>query len=93
LETSRLDLGDAARHVTFEADPYVAAEGAHAIAVLTEWADFTRLDYETIYRSMMKPAFIFDGRNILDHKQLHSIGYNVYAIGKPPLTHFGGAGA
>jgi UDPglucose 6-dehydrogenase len=93
LENARLDLGDAARQVTFESDPYVAAKEAHAIAVLTEWADFTRLDYETIYRSMIKPAFIFDGRNILDHKKLHAIGYNIYAIGKPPLTHFGEVGA
>jgi UDPglucose 6-dehydrogenase len=35
---------------------------------------------------MVKPAFIFDGRNILDHQKLHEIGFNVYAIGKPPLT-------
>ena len=41
--------------------------------------------------SMIQPAFIFDGRNILDHKALHDLGFNVYAIGKPPLTHFSGA--
>jgi UDPglucose 6-dehydrogenase len=37
---------------------------------------------------MIQPAFIFDGRNILDHQMLHDLGYNVYAIGKPPRTHF-----
>jgi hypothetical protein len=37
---------------------------------------------------MVKPAFIFDGRNTLDHKKLHAIGFNIYAIGKPPMTHF-----
>jgi UDPglucose 6-dehydrogenase len=88
LDNARLDLGDAARQVTFEADPYAAAKEAHAIAILTEWVHFTKLDYETIYRSMTKPAFIFDGRNILDHKKLHAIGFNIYAIGKPPLPHF-----
>jgi UDPglucose 6-dehydrogenase len=85
LESARIDLGEAAGKVTFEPDPYAAARGAHAIAVLTEWSQFTGLDYEAIYRSMAKPAAIFDGRNILDHKQLHEIGFNVYAIGKPPL--------
>ena len=35
---------------------------------------------------MEKPAFIFDGRNILDHKRLFSIGFNVFAIGKVPLS-------
>ena len=37
----------------------------------------------------MKPAFVFDGRNILDHRRLYEIGFNVYPIGKRPLTHFG----
>ena len=88
LDNARIDLGDAARQVMFESDPYAAAKEAHAIAILTEWVHFTTLNYETIYRSMAKPAFIFDGRNILDHKKLHAIGFNIYAIGKPPLTHF-----
>ena len=59
---------------------------AHAIAILTEWAQFADLDYEAIYKPMVKPAFIFDGRNILDHQKLYEMGFNVYAIGKPPLT-------
>jgi len=88
LDNARADLGDAAQHVTFEPDPYAAAEGAHAIAILTEWPHFIELDYEAIFRSMIKPAFIFDGRNILDHTRLHAMGFNVYAIGRPPLTNF-----
>jgi UDPglucose 6-dehydrogenase len=36
---------------------------------------------------MAKPAFIFDGRNILDHSRLYEIGFNVYAIGQPPRLH------
>ena len=94
LEHARQDLGSAAAHVAFEPDPYAAARGAHAIALVTEWPQFTELDYQAIYRSMVKPAFIFDGRNILDHRRLFEIGFNVYAIGKPPLTHFtpGGGG-
>ena len=88
LENARADLGDAAQHVTFEPDPYAAAGGAHALALLTEWPHFAELDYGAIYESMIKPAFIFDGRNILDHRGLHALGFNVYAIGRPPLTNF-----
>jgi UDPglucose 6-dehydrogenase len=88
LENARIDLGELAFKVQYETDPYTAAQGAHAIAILTEWEQFTNLDYEKIYESMAKPAFIFDGRNILDHKRLYKIGFNVYAIGKPPMNHF-----
>jgi UDPglucose 6-dehydrogenase len=88
LDNARADLGDAAEQVIFEPNPYVAAKDAHAIAILTEWPHFTELDYRAIQQSMVKPAFIFDGRNILDHKKLHAMGFNVYAIGKPPLTSF-----
>ena len=89
MENARYDLGDLANRVTFEIDPYAAAKNAHAIAILTEWPHYTQLDFERIYHSMVKPAFIFDGRNLLNHKQLYEIGFNVYPIGKPPLTHLG----
>ena len=88
LDNARMDLADVADQVIFEPDPYAAAKAAHAIAVLTEWPQFAELDYQAIHETMVKPAFIFDGRNILDHKKLHQIGFNVYAIGKPSRTHF-----
>jgi UDPglucose 6-dehydrogenase len=88
LDNARADLRDVADGVTFEPDPYVAAQDAHAIAVMTEWPHFAELDYPNIYRTMVHPAFVFDGRNILDHRRLYEIGFNVYAIGKPPLTSF-----
>jgi UDPglucose 6-dehydrogenase len=69
-------------------DPYAAARGAHAIALCTEWNAYRNLDYKKIYGGMEKPAFIFDGRNILDHEKLFAIGFNVYPIGKPGLKHF-----
>ena len=53
------------------------------MAVLTEWDEFKLYDYERIYKHMMKPAFIFDGRNILDHDMLREIGFIVYGLGKP----------
>ena len=69
--------------VTVESDPYAAMHSAHAILVLTEWDEFARLDYARVYESMQKPAFVFDGRNLLDHKALREIGFHVYGIGKP----------
>lgn len=88
LENAKRDLKDEPENVTFETDPYKAAEGAHAIAVLTEWDLYKDLDYEKIFKTMVQPAFIFDGRNILDHRKLFSIGFNVLGIGKPFLKHY-----
>jgi UDPglucose 6-dehydrogenase len=88
LDNARGDLKDVEGRVAFEPDPYKAAEGAHAIAVVTEWQQFRALDYARIFRSMEKPAFVFDGRNILDRRRLFEIGFNVFAIGKVPLKHF-----
>jgi UDPglucose 6-dehydrogenase len=88
LPHAREDLADIKQGVTFEEDPYKAAHGAHAIAIMTEWKLYKELDYEKIFASMSQPAFIFDGRNILDHRKLFKIGFNVFAIGKMPLKHF-----
>lgn len=63
-------------------DPYKACEKAHAIAVLTEWDEFKDYDWQKIYDNMMKPAFVFDGRNILDRERLEKIGFEFYGIGK-----------
>ncbi len=63
-------------------DPYAAAENAHALAIITEWDEFKTLDYKRIYEKMLKPAFIFDGRNILDIQALKEIGYETACIGK-----------
>lgn len=70
--------------IAIEEDPYKAAEGAHAIAIMTEWDEFKSLDYERIFKSMMKPAFIFDGRNILDLEPLRKIGFEASGIGRAP---------
>lgn len=73
--------------ITTSPDVFSACRGAHAIAILTEWDVFKTYDYSAIYDSMVKPAFIFDGRNILDHAKLREIGFEVHVIGKPdPLT-------
>ncbi len=62
--------------------PYNATEQAHAVAVLTEWDEFTDLNWQNIYDEMLKPAFLFDGRNIIDREELEGIGFDVYSVGK-----------
>mmetsp|Transcript_6071 Transcript_6071/g.11074 ORF Transcript_6071/g.11074 Transcript_6071/m.11074 type:complete len:476 (+) Transcript_6071:272-1699(+) len=74
--------------VTTSTDAYAACDGAHALAVLTEWDEFKDLDFERIYKNMAKPAFVFDGRNILDHDGLRKMGFEVHAIGKPDPNKF-----
>jgi UDPglucose 6-dehydrogenase len=69
--------------VTFAASAEEAAKGAHALLVLTEWDAFKNADFQAIYENMLKPAWIFDGRNVLDRPKLEQIGFKVYSIGKP----------
>jgi UDPglucose 6-dehydrogenase len=88
LDSARLDLAELAGNVEYVEDPYEAAREAHAIALMTEWDLYRSLDWERIYKSMAKPAFLFDGRNLLNHQQLYKIGFNVYPIGHPALKHF-----
>ena len=87
LENARKDLQGIDNNVEYIIDPYKAAEGVHGIALITDWAEYSQLDYQTIFDKMEKPAFIFDGRNHLNHRELFDIGFNVYAVGKAPLTH------
>lgn len=72
-EGSRLTIADSA---------YAAAEKAHALVVVTEWDEFKTLDFRKLFDAMQKPAFVFDGRNILPHAALEALGFRVYAIGK-----------
>jgi len=67
--------------VTIYGDVYAACQDAHAIAVLTEWDEFKSYDWEKIYAHMNKPAFVFDGRNLLDREKLTRIGFKYQAIG------------
>ena len=85
LANAKKDLAAVADRVVFEPDPYQAAKGAHALVFLTEWPEYQKLDFKKLYAAMVKPAFLFDGRNFLDHQALHKLGFEVHAIGKPSL--------
>lgn len=88
LPNAKNDLSGVAETAEIEycEDPYECAEGAHAVLILTEWRSFKELDYKRIFDSMEKPAFVFDGRNILDHDALFEIGFNVFPLGAPAMT-------
>ena len=66
-------------------DPYEACHQSHAIAVLTEWDEFNTYDWQKIYDNMLKPAFVFDGRNLLDKIQMTDIGFTYIAVGSSNL--------
>merc|ERR1711878_225896 len=68
--------------LTFAQTPEEAVDGAHALVVLTEWDEFKKYPYNEFYAKMMKPAFLFDGRGILNHTGLEDLGFEVHAIGK-----------
>ena len=90
LDNARLNLKESTDRIEFEEDPYKAAEGAHALAILTDWASYKELDFQRIYDHMQKPAFLFDGRNMFDHEALYEIGFEVYSIGKGYRSHIKG---
>lgn len=69
------------KHISTCDNAYDACNGAHAIAVLTEWEEFKSYDWQKIYDGMLKPAFVFDGRNVLDGAKLRAIGFNYQGIG------------
>lgn len=60
---------------------YEACAGTHAVVILTEWDEFKDLDWHRIKNNMMQPAFLFDGRNILDKKKIKELGFQLFSIG------------
>jgi len=63
-------------------DPYQVCKDSHAIAVLTEWDEFKDLDWKKVYHKMLKPAFLFDGRGVLENETLRKLEFHFYVIGK-----------
>uniref|UniRef100_A0A0C9QUK9 UDP-glucose 6-dehydrogenase n=1 Tax=Wollemia nobilis TaxID=56998 RepID=A0A0C9QUK9_9CONI len=73
----------ASKQVNVVWDAYEATRKAHGICILTEWDEFRGLDYKRIYDNMEKPAFLFDGRNVVNPEEMRKIGFIVYSVGKP----------
>ena len=72
--------------VEFVEDAYQACKGAHSIALVTQWQEYRELDFQRIHDEMVKPAFMFDGRNHLDPQSLHQIGFNVFPWERNPCS-------
>lgn len=70
------------KYLTPHHDPYMAAEGAHALAIITEWDEFVQYDWAKIYNKMSKPAYIFDGRNLFNKQEMETIGFTYVGIGQ-----------
>ncbi|GAA4771806.1 MULTISPECIES: UDP-glucose 6-dehydrogenase [Flavobacterium] len=77
----KFDLEGIEDKIKVETNPYEACNNAHAIAILTEWDEFKTYDWQKIYDSMSKPAFVFDGRNLLDKQKVKEIGFVYSAVG------------
>lgn len=88
LDQARKDLAGIDSTVNYAVNVEEAISGAHAIVVLTQWKEYAVLDYAAIFAKMQKPAFVFDGRAMLDAGKLHKIGFNVAQIGIAPLNYF-----
>jgi len=74
---------DTAAQVRVARDAYEAAEGAHGLCILTDWDEFRALDYRRVFDGMRRPAFVFDGRGVVDVGKLREMGFVVYSVGKP----------
>jgi len=82
LEKAGFDAATIAEYVEIVDDPVTSFKQSYAVAIITEWDEFKLYDWANIYKQMIKPAHIFDGRNILKAKDMEAIGYKFYAIGK-----------
>ncbi len=65
------------KHVTISHSALDACKQKEAIVIATEWKEFKEIDWQTVYDQMSKPAFVFDGRMILDVEKLKTIGFTV----------------
>jgi len=82
VTASKVEFKAMKKQIHFHNEPYSAMSEAHAIAILTEWDEFKSYDWNLILDKMLKPAFVFDGRNILDSAKMNKIGFKYKGIGK-----------
>ena len=81
LENAREDLKHLNGDIAFCNDPYEATDGAHALALVTQWQEYRDLDFSRILDRMERPAFLFDGRNLWRRDLLEQMGFTYYGIG------------
>lgn len=79
---TNLPIDQLSSKITIHSNSSEIFQKAHAVVILTEWDAFKSYDYEAIKKQMFEPAFLFDGRNILDPTKTKQIGFQYYGIGK-----------
>jgi len=72
----------AGKDVTLSENEYGVADGADALIVLTDWQEFTQIDYQEMKRRLKYPILL-DGRNLLDPKQMAALGFTYLSVGRP----------
>ena len=71
--------------VTYGASNYDVLEGADALVVCTEWNEFRAPAFERL-KELLKQPVIFDGRNIFGRKDMKTLGFTYYSIGRPSVA-------
>ena len=62
--------------------PVEVADDAHAVILVTEWDEIVNADWSEIYRRMVKPHLLFDGRNVLDAFEMKGLGFDYVGVGR-----------
>jgi UDPglucose 6-dehydrogenase len=70
--------------VEYRQSSYDAADGADAVAIVTEWNEFKLLNLERL-RGLMRRPLIFDGRNIYEPERMRRLGFEYHSIGRRPV--------
>ena len=79
MDNVRALYGDRLRYAE---RPLDALDGADCLAIVTEWGDFRRPDFDAMAARMATPV-IFDGRNLYAPREMRARGFSYHAIGKP----------
>jgi len=80
-EATRIAKGIFGNKVTFATKNYEALKGADGLAIVTEWSEFRRPDFEKM-RKLMRSPVVFDGRNLFEPEQMKQSGFTYYSIGR-----------
>jgi UDPglucose 6-dehydrogenase len=78
---ARSEFSDIGSKVSYSNSNYDALKGADCLAIVTEWNEFRRPDFERM-RSLMRTPVIFDGRNLFTSEQMKQSGFTYYSIGR-----------
>ena len=56
-------------------------ENAHAVLVLTEWDEYKNIKWENVIKKMVKPAWVFDSRSIVNIELVKKAGLHLWRLG------------